>query len=97
MLTSVRRASGLASRSPVLRDDGGQDLIEYAYLAAFVGVAGYVALNGIVPDSCGDLQHLDRPEYGHSQSLGASVTLVQFRLLMTTNHGFHSMFGQVSF
>jgi Flp pilus assembly pilin Flp len=30
-------------------DDSGQDLIEYAYLAAFIGVAGYVVLNSIVP------------------------------------------------
>ena len=39
----------IASLRRFLREDGGQDLIEYAYLAAFVGVAGYVALNGIVP------------------------------------------------
>jgi Flp pilus assembly pilin Flp len=32
-----------------IREDGGQDLIEYAYLAAFIGVTGYVTLNGIVP------------------------------------------------
>jgi Flp pilus assembly pilin Flp len=32
-----------------LRDDEGQDLIEYAYLAAFIGTAGWFALNSIVP------------------------------------------------
>jgi Flp pilus assembly pilin Flp len=32
-----------------LREDDGQDLIEYAYLAAFVGTAGWFALNSIVP------------------------------------------------
>jgi hypothetical protein len=33
----------------LLRDDGGQDLLEYAFLAAFIGVAGWVALNAIGP------------------------------------------------
>jgi Flp pilus assembly pilin Flp len=32
-----------------LRDDGAQDLLEYAFLAAFIGVAGFVALNAIGP------------------------------------------------
>jgi Flp pilus assembly pilin Flp len=31
------------------RDDGGQDLLEYAFLAAFVGIAGLTALNAIGP------------------------------------------------
>lgn len=51
--TSDRRrlfaGQAIAALRRFLRDDGGQDLIEYAYLAAFIGVAGYVALNGIVP------------------------------------------------
>ena len=32
-----------------LRDDRGQDLIEYAFLAGFVGIAGYLALGSIAP------------------------------------------------
>ena len=32
-----------------IRDEGGQDLIEYAFLAAFIGIAGYVVLGDIVP------------------------------------------------
>ena len=32
-----------------LRDDSGQDLLEYAFLAAFVGIAGLTALNAIGP------------------------------------------------
>ena len=28
-------------------EDAGQDLVEYAFLAAFIGVAGYVALAAI--------------------------------------------------
>jgi Flp pilus assembly pilin Flp len=47
----TRRFAGqaIAALRRFLRDDDGQDLIEYAYLAAFFGVVGYVALNGIVP------------------------------------------------
>jgi Flp pilus assembly pilin Flp len=30
-------------------DDGGQDLIEYAFLAAFLATAGMLALNAILP------------------------------------------------
>jgi Flp pilus assembly pilin Flp len=30
-----------------LREDAGQDLIEYALLAAFIGIAGMLALRGI--------------------------------------------------
>ena len=45
---------GFASRALALfralvREDGGQDLIEYAYLAAFIAIAGYVTLNSLVP------------------------------------------------
>ena len=32
-----------------VRDDGAQDLVEYALLAGFIAISGYVALNGIVP------------------------------------------------
>ena len=32
-----------------LRDDDAQDLIEYAFLAVFIGIAGWVALNSIGP------------------------------------------------
>jgi hypothetical protein len=30
-----------------VREDAGQDLIEYAFLALFIGVAGYLVLDGI--------------------------------------------------
>jgi Flp pilus assembly pilin Flp len=39
------KAVGLVRR--FIREDGGQDLVEYAFLAAFVGITGYLALNGI--------------------------------------------------
>jgi hypothetical protein len=32
-----------------LSDDGAQDLLEYAFLAAFFGIAGWVALMAIGP------------------------------------------------
>jgi Flp pilus assembly pilin Flp len=32
-----------------VREDTGQDLIEYAFLAAFIGIAGYVAVSTIGP------------------------------------------------
>ena len=35
--------------SALVRDDGGQDLIEYAYLAGFVAIVGYVTLTALVP------------------------------------------------
>jgi Flp pilus assembly pilin Flp len=31
----------------LLREDDGQDVVEYALLAAFVGIVGYLALTGI--------------------------------------------------
>jgi len=33
-----------------IREERGEDLIEYAYLAAFVGVTAYAVLNNIVPE-----------------------------------------------
>jgi Flp pilus assembly pilin Flp len=30
-----------------VREDGGQDVVEYALLAAFFGIIGYLALSGI--------------------------------------------------
>ena len=33
----------------LMRDDSAQDLIEYAFLAAFFGIAGYVVLSTIGP------------------------------------------------
>ena len=30
-----------------VREDGGQDVVEYALLAAFFGVIGYLAMSGI--------------------------------------------------
>lgn len=48
METSLsERLSALAGR--LANDDSGQDIIEYAFLAAFVGVAGYVVLGTIGP------------------------------------------------
>jgi len=32
-----------------MREDAAQDLVEYAFLAAFFGIAGYVALSFIGP------------------------------------------------
>ena len=48
----LRRLAGRAAStvSALIREDDGQDLIEYAYLAAFVGVAGYAVLSNIVPE-----------------------------------------------
>jgi Flp pilus assembly pilin Flp len=48
----LRRLAGRAvsTVSAFIREDDGQDLIEYAYLAAFVGVAGYAVLSNIVPE-----------------------------------------------
>ena len=38
-------------RSELLRrfitEDGGQDIVEYAFLAAFIGIAGYLTLEAI--------------------------------------------------
>jgi Flp pilus assembly pilin Flp len=31
----------------LLREDDGQDVVEYALLAVFVGIVGYLALTGI--------------------------------------------------
>ena len=33
----------------LLRDDDGQDIVEYAFLAAFFGVASYVILSQLAP------------------------------------------------
>ena len=33
----------------LVREDTAQDLIEYAFLAAFIGVASYVAVSSIAP------------------------------------------------
>jgi Flp pilus assembly pilin Flp len=30
-----------------VREDDGQDVVEYALLAAFIGIVGYVALTGV--------------------------------------------------
>jgi len=43
-----RTLAAAALRRFVTEEDA-QDLIEYAFLAAFIATAGYVALNGIVP------------------------------------------------
>jgi Flp pilus assembly pilin Flp len=37
----------------LLREDSGQDILEYAVLAAFIGIAGMLALRGI-RESVGD-------------------------------------------
>jgi Flp pilus assembly pilin Flp len=33
----------------LVRDDSAQDTVEYAFLAAFIGIAGYVTITSIVP------------------------------------------------
>jgi Flp pilus assembly pilin Flp len=45
----IRRAAESTSRVlwRFASEEQGQDLVEYAYLAAFVGVTSYLALNGI--------------------------------------------------
>ena len=47
---STRERNVCAARSLLIRllaDDDGQDLVEYALLAAFVGIAGWAALMAI--------------------------------------------------
>ena len=39
------KRAGLVRR--FIRDTAGQDIVEYAFLAAFIGITGYLALNGI--------------------------------------------------
>ena len=39
------KSAGLVRR--FIRDTAGQDIVEYAFLAAFIGITGYLALNGI--------------------------------------------------
>jgi Flp pilus assembly pilin Flp len=46
-IATVKRYFQLAIR--FVRDDSAQDLLEYALLAAFVGITGYVVLNSLVP------------------------------------------------
>ena len=60
----------------------GRTCIEYAYLAAFVGVAGYVALNGIVPAVATTYNQLDRPNRPGAPSLWEPADLLdQFRFV----------------
>jgi Flp pilus assembly pilin Flp len=51
-LESLKRFSSpaVATVWDFIREERGEDLIEYAYLAAFVGVTGYAVLNNIVPE-----------------------------------------------
>jgi Flp pilus assembly pilin Flp len=44
----LRRLS--TSFTSFVSDDGGQDIIEYAFLAAFIGIAGWAALS-IIDDA----------------------------------------------
>ena len=39
------KRAGLVRR--FIRETAGQDIVEYAFLAAFIGITGYLALNGI--------------------------------------------------
>jgi Flp pilus assembly pilin Flp len=39
----------LALVAALVRREDGQDLIEYAYLACFIGIAGYLVLGSIGP------------------------------------------------
>lgn len=57
--SSMRRTASSICRHCVpgllcrfVAEDRGQDLVEYALLAAFIGVAGYLVLM-IIPDSIG--------------------------------------------
>ena len=53
MTCFVHRSAVVAGRFDVLKrfvsDESGQDLIEYAFLAATLATAGYLALNAIRP------------------------------------------------
>jgi Flp pilus assembly pilin Flp len=42
---SIGGRPGLLRR--FIHDDGGQDIIEYAFLAVFIGVVGWLVLDGI--------------------------------------------------
>jgi Flp pilus assembly pilin Flp len=42
---ATHHKAGLVRR--FIRDTAGQDIVEYAFLAAFIGITGYVALKGI--------------------------------------------------
>jgi Flp pilus assembly pilin Flp len=42
---ATHQKAGLVRR--FIRDTAGQDIVEYAFLAAFIGITGYLALNGI--------------------------------------------------
>jgi Flp pilus assembly pilin Flp len=48
-LQVVRRRKDAVARvvSRLIRDEGGQDIVEYAFLAAFFGIVGYLVLNQI--------------------------------------------------
>jgi len=41
----TQQRAGLIRR--FIRENAGQDIVEYAFLAAFIGITGYLALNGI--------------------------------------------------
>jgi Flp pilus assembly pilin Flp len=47
--TSSLGAQAAAMLRAFVREETGQDLVEYAFLAAFMATAGYVALIGIGP------------------------------------------------
>jgi Flp pilus assembly pilin Flp len=55
MKEQIRRTAANASRllSRFASEEDGQDIVEYAFLAAFIGVTSYLALNGI-RDAVGD-------------------------------------------
>ena len=45
--SAMRRVARLGVR--LVRDDSAQDLLEYAFLAAFLGIAGWVVLGSLGP------------------------------------------------
>jgi Flp pilus assembly pilin Flp len=47
-----------------VREDAGQDVVEYALLAAFIGVVGYLALSGIVTQVFNTYTSWDDPSTG---------------------------------
>ncbi len=76
-----RRAGGRSRSARFVRDDSGQDLIEYAFLAAFVGVAGCVALNAIGPAVAATYNSWIDPTTGTPSLWEPARSVDQFRLV----------------
>jgi len=48
----------------LLREEDGQDVVEYALLAVFVGIVGYLALTGIRTEAFNTYTHWQDPSSG---------------------------------